>query len=286
MSNDLCTFIISHQRPDNVKTYDAFRRAGYTGDIYIVCDDKDPTLDTYYDRFGDEVIVFSKDAVATDVDLMDLQEDQQTSLYAREKVWDLAEDLGVDYFMLLDDDYDWFGWRIGPDGRYLNSPPLVENMDAVLEVFMQYMNEAPIDCLAFSQGGDWIGGRHSTDAAPKMIRKIMNAYLLRPDRRFSFAGRMNEDVTTYTNLGNRGRIFFTYMPICLNQQPMQQNEGGMTDNYLEFGTYQKSFYSVMASPSCVSVSSMGEQHQRIHHRVSWQNAVPKILSEKHRKADS
>ena len=36
----------------------------------------------------------------------------------------------------------------------------------------------------------------------------------------------------------------------------------------------------MYNPSSVKVYLMGESNKRLHHRVSWNNAVPKILNEK------
>ena len=36
--------------------------------------------------------------------------------------------------------------------------------------------------------------------------------------------------------------------IMINQKPTLQREGGLTEVYLEYGTYVKSFYSVMFSP--------------------------------------
>ena len=53
--------------------------------------------------------------------------------------------------------------------------------------------------------------------------------------------------------------------------------------YLDSGTYIKSFFSVMYAPSCVRVSAMGDKHKRLHHRVSWKNAAPHIIKEKHKK---
>lgn len=72
----------------------------------------------------------------------------------------------------------------------------------------------------------------------------------------------------------------------VNQLQTQLNKGGLTDIYLDKGTYYKSFLSVMYSPSCVSVSSMGNTHRRIHHRVHWNNCTPKILNEKYKKTSN
>lgn len=41
------------------------------------------------------------------------------------------------------------------------------------------------------------------------------------------------------------------------QMQTQKNAGGMTETYLESGTYLKSFYSVMYAPSCVKLNTMG-----------------------------
>ena len=63
------------------------------------------------------------------------------------------------------------------------------------------------------------------------------------------------------------------------QKETQSNAGGLTDIYLELGTYVKSFYSVIAAPSCVKVALMGDKQMRLHHAVTWKNAVPKIIRE-------
>lgn len=284
MRDSFCTYIISHQRPDRVDTLKYLKGSGYTGDVRIVVDDQDPTLEEYRDRYGERLVVFSKDEYEERVDLADNLEGQQTALYVREFLWDLAEEEGLEYFFVLDDDYNWFAHRIGANGAYLPSSKEVENMDDILEAMMRYMDDAPIHNLAFSQGGDWIGGSRSTNAGIKVKRKAMNAHLLKTDRRFSYLGRLNADVNTYTRHGTLGKLFMTYMPLQLNQPSTQQNPGGLTESYLEFGTYIKSFYTVMYAPACTKITMMGEEHLRPHHQISWDNAVPKVLSPEHRKA--
>jgi hypothetical protein len=115
-------------------------------------------------------------------------------------------------------------------------------------------------------------------------RKAMNTFFCCTERPFKFVGRINEDVNTYTNLASRGGLFLTVPNIAIQQKQTQSNAGGMTDIYLDSGTYVKSFYSVIFSPSCVSVRVMGVVNKRLHHQVSWANAVPVILDESHRKA--
>jgi hypothetical protein len=63
----------------------------------------------------------------------------------------------------------------------------------------------------------------------------------------------------------------------------QSLSGGITETYLESGTYIKSFFSLMMNPSSVVIAPMGTTRPRLHHRISWNNAVPKILSPQHKK---
>ena len=134
-----------------------------------------------------------------------------------------------------------------------------------------------------SQGGDHLGGVNGGIWKTKLKRKAMNSFLVDVDRSFKFYGRINEDVNTYTMLGNRGELFFTIADIQLDQMTTQSNAGGMTDVYLDSGTYVKSFYSIICSPQAVKISMMGDTQMRIHHKVYWNYCVPKILNEKYKK---
>lgn len=112
----------------------------------------------------------------------------------------------------------------------------------------------------------------------------MNSFFFDVKRRVYFYGRLNEDVNMYTYEGRRGRLFLTILGAFLNQGNTQQNEWGLTDAYLNLGTYVKSFYSILYCPSAVKISILrGNRYNRIHHRVSWDNAAPKILREEYRK---
>ena len=111
----------------------------------------------------------------------------------------------------------------------------------------------------------------------------MNTFFCSIDRPFKFIGRINEDVNTYTNYQSKGNVFFSIPFIQIDQLQTQSNEGGMTDVYLSSGTYIKSFYTVIFSPSCCKISLMGRTNKRLHHRINWDNAVPKIINEKYKK---
>lgn len=279
MRDDFCAFILTHGRPDKVLTYRTLRRAGYTGKIFIVVDDEDKTRNQYMAEFGEQVLVFSKADIASRFDEADNFCDRRSIFYARNACFDLAKLVGCKYFIQLDDDYHEFQFRV--DRNYDQAYFPIRKLDAILSEMLAYYESIPALSIAMSQGGDFLGdnGGH----ASWVKRKAMNSFICSVDRPFSFMGRINEDVNTYTNLGRCGELFMTIGAVQLGQKQTQKNSGGMTELYLDSGTYVKSFYSVMYAPSCVKISLMGASHKRIHHQVTWNNAAVKILHEKYRK---
>jgi hypothetical protein len=139
-----------------------------------------------------------------------------------------------------------------------------------------------IDSICFLQSGDLIGGGECTTLRnglyPFIKRKAMNSFFCKTSRRLWFFSRLNEDVNTYMRLGSIGRLFLSIPDIALNQKQSQSNKGGMSDAYLVSGPYVKSFYTVMICPSCCNVEYQ-ERMGRLHHKIRWNNAIPKILDE-------
>lgn len=274
--------ILTHGRPDRVYTYDNLHRCGYTGRIVIVVDNEDKKLEEYKAKFGDQVYVFDKKAVAAKIDEGDNFNDRRAIIYARNASFDIAKELGIKYFIQLDDDYNDFRHKQDGRGRFIDRSWML-NMDAVLDAMLDYYISIPALSIAMAQGGDYIGGMDGT-SWHKPKRKCMNSFICSTDRPFKFFGRVNEDVNTYTNLGSRGGLFLTIMKVALQQKQTQTNAGGMTEMYRDSGTYVKTFYSVMYQPSSVKVSVLnGTAFSRIHHRISWKNTVPVILPEEYKK---
>ena len=111
----------------------------------------------------------------------------------------------------------------------------------------------------------------------------MNFFICSTERPFQFIGVINEDVNTYASLQKKGTLFLTYPYLSVVQTTTQTNEGGLTDFYLDEGTYIKSFYSVIVAPDSVKISVMGQNHFRLHHNVIWNKTTPMIISEIYKK---
>lgn len=285
MRDDFAVFILTHGRPDRVWTEKTLERCGYTGRLYYVIDNQDDTEAEYYERYGDSVIKFSKPEVAKYTDSMDMGNDMRVILYARNACFDIAKQLGLKYFLELDDDYDEFRFRIERPKGTLTSVH-ISDLDRVFEAMLDFLDKSGADTVALAQSGDFIGGVGSNVWKKQLARKAMNSFFCRTDKPFKFIGRINEDVNAYTLLGSQGKLFLTVARATLNQKPTQSNENGMTEVYRKFGTYVKSFYSVIAMPSAVKVQILNTAHKRIHHKVKWDYCVPQIISDSYRKKRS
>ena len=282
MRDDFAVFILSHGRADNVKTIETLLEEGYTGKWYIIIDNEDDQADQYYKNFGeDHVVMFDKYKKSLEIDTCDIPRKRNAVLYAREYCFELAHKLGIRFFLELDDDYSFFVYRYEA-GKKLKTL-YVTKMDDVIDAYLKYFESTPITCLAFAQAGDFIGGTGSNVWKAKTKRKVMNCFFCDTHKEFHFFGRMNDDVNLYTAGGTRGELYLTTRDISVNQAGTQAAAGGLTDMYIEYGTYVKSFFSVMVAPSCVKIGIMGSSHKRVHHLITWENCTPKILSDRFKK---
>ncbi len=283
MRSDFVAFILTHGRVNSVITDKTLRRCGYTGPIVYVIDNEDEQADQYRKKFQN-VYMFDKEAIARTFDEADNFEDRRAIIYARNACFDIAKEMGYKYFIELDDDYDTFSFTYGRDGVVRQRS--IKQLDRIFEAMIRFYESTPITTVAMAQRGDFIGGKENDIVrGEKMKRKAMNSFICSTDRPFRFIGRINEDVNTYTTLGSRGHLFLQIPHVALNQKQTQSNKGGMTDIYISQGTYVKSFYTVMMMPSSVKVGMMGNssETQRLHHKINWNNTVPKIISEDFKK---
>ncbi len=282
LRDDFCVFILTHGRADRVYTYKTVKKEGYTGPVFIVIDNEDDKKEEYIRRYGEKsVVIFDKFERAKKTDTPDISQDRRTIVYARNECFDIAERLGYRYFLELDDDYTDFQYRYEGRGKLLIKS--ANNLDDIFEEMLRFLDVSGALTVAFAQGGDMIGGLRAGNFKKGLLRKAMNTFFCDTEKRFQFVGRINEDVNTYTSLGNKGRLMFTFTPVMITQKTTQSNAGGMTETYLDMGTYLKSFYSVIYSPQAVKVGEMGDKHKRIHHIVNWDKCVPQILNEKWKK---
>lgn len=281
MKYNIAAFILTHGRPEKVYTYKTLRSHGYTGKIYIVIDDEDAAENEYRKKFGDMVVQFSKDEIGKTFDLGDNFVDKRgVIIYARNACFELAKELGIEYFIELDDDYTNFSFRFDAEWKF--KAKTIKNLDRIFEIMIDFYVKCGDRCktIAMAQGGDFVGGGNGTFGKEVVLkRKAMNTFICSVNRPFKFVGRINEDVNTYTSETYRGLLFLSFSMLCMNQVRTQSNSGGMTEVYLESGTYLKSFYSVIYHPAGVNVKLMTTKNSRLHHAICWNATAPRIVRE-------
>lgn len=282
MNKDFAVFILTHGRPDNVITIETLKKCGYTGKLYLIIDNEDKMADQYYLNFGRKnVIMFDKKKYADECDECNNFDERRTITMARNACFDIAKKLGITYFIELDDDYTDFRYRyVSKYGDRLLSV-YITDINFVINLYLDFYKNTSVKSVAFAQAGDLIGGINSGFVKDNfnIKRKCMNSFICSITRPFKFVGAMNEDVNTYTTLGSRGELFITIPLISLTQKETQQQSGGITDMYLKYGTYCKAFTTVINMPSSVKVSMIPPHDKRLHHKIIWNNTVPKIIPE-------
>lgn len=121
MRDDFAVLILTHGRADNVVTMKTLQRQGYSGKWYMVIDDEDDMADDYRRNFGEEhIVTFCKQEAVDRADTMDNLDEHRAILYARNESFRIARDLGLKYFLMLDDDYSDFLFRF-PEGKKMAS---------------------------------------------------------------------------------------------------------------------------------------------------------------------
>ena len=279
----IAVFILSHGRPDNVITYETLKKSGYTGKIYIIVDDEDKTIGEYKKRYKDEVIVFSKKDYENKFDIMDNFDGNKVIVYARNACYDIARTLDLDYFFEYEDDYTGFYHKFIENDKL--KAKAIKNFNKILNLMIYCLEETKANTIAFAQGGELASV--SAFKYCQFHRKAMNSFVFKVNKDkkddILFIGRMNDDVNTYLTQGKIGKLFFQIASVSLIQLQTQSNSGGNTEAYKTFGTYVKSFYSVITAPNCCKIGLLGRTNKRIHHSIKWNNAVPKIIDQKFKK---
>lgn len=205
-NNDFCVFIITHGRPNDVITFDTLHKQNYTNRIFLVIDNTDKQADLYYKKFGnDNVIMFNKDEIAHTTDHGDNFWNLRTTTHARNACFDIAKKLGIKYFLVLDDDYTSFDFRLFIDKAIVKP---VKNLDILFDNMIDYYISTNALSICMAQGGDFIGGLDNGKELYRFSkRKAMNTWFCSTERYFKFISRLNEDVNTYLTLGSVGNLF-------------------------------------------------------------------------------
>ncbi len=164
-NKDFAVFILTHGRPDNVITLKTLKKCGYTGNIYFIVDNEDKTANKYIENFGaDKVRIFDKKRLADSVDEGNNFDERRTIIHARNACFEVAKEIGIKYFIQLDDDYSSFEFRYISDCKKKLLVDKITDLNDVFNIYLNFYIKTNFKSIAFAQGGDFIGGVNNVKA--------------------------------------------------------------------------------------------------------------------------
>jgi len=270
-------FIPSYHRAENLKTVKYFVKIGWQpSNIHVFVDSEaDDLID--YDEVSNEIgfnlHVFSMDEARERYDYIHRPSKSRRSAgQARNMFYDKAKELGIEFYMVQDD--DTVGYEIKKFGKYKGMAS-VDDISNVFEGVKDFMYKREIGLFGVSQTGDFIGGTNK-----KLLRnKVMNTtfvltkYIYRGER-----GVQDNDTSQFVGIMNEGLFTGSLGDgLSLKQTPSATATGGLTDLYNECKLLNKSLVCPIQFPSAIYAERQKKNGARLHHHVKSKNIYPKIL---------
>lgn len=270
-------FIPSYHRSDNLKTVKYFKNIGWDcSKIHVFIDDEADDFLEYKeqsDKIGFNLYVFNMEEAINRYDYVHRPSVSRRSAgQARNMFYDKAKELGIDFYMVQDDDTQ--NYEIKKFGKYKRKA----NFEEIQNIFLfveDFMKKRKIGLFGISQTGDFIGGSNS-----KLLRnKVMNTtfvntnYIYRGER-----GVQDNDTSQFVNVMNEG--FFTGSVgdgLVLQQTSSAKSKGGLTDLYNECKLLNKSLVCPIQFPSAIYAEKQNKNGGRLHHRITSKYLYPKLI---------
>lgn len=278
-------FIISHERPECV-TYHNLRLCGYSGQIFIIIDDKDSKQDEYKNRYKDSVLIFSK-ADYSKADMCDLVPNLNSATIPKYAAFTFAQEMKLDAMAIFDDDLESFRYRYRDKNKIatkkMQDYPF---MQKVLDACFDFVSEQNIPtCVSF-----YPEDKFFPDTYDKFIRQCINSFITTPNfglkllgRSCLFSARFYEDEIFFVRENTRGALCFALQDFtfCSALFENDNNKGGMYDVYQGYGLYSRKFQLVINNPwnSPMTIYDKGGEI-----RVATKNSdYTRIIPEKYKK---
>ena len=277
MRSDFAVLILTHGRAHDQVTFHELEKRGYSGKAYLVIDDLDEQRSEYERLYGDSVIVFDKREYAKRVDTMTTEDELRSVVFARNAAYDIADDLGLSYFAMFDDDLNQFMFRYVKSGRLVSAP--VTDFDALFDAMLEFVESTGVASLCIATSGALIGGMNGVYS--KGLRWNFNqACVLRAGDRLKFVGLLNEDLNATLLGANVGQMALEVMGIVKNAPLRGTNDGGLHELYVDNEQYIRDFYSLIVHPSGLKIT-IGDRRGPL--RKASALCYPKIISGRWRK---
>jgi len=272
-NNNYAIFIISHNRASEQKTLKALEKANYKGKYFIVIDSLDNQKEEYLKKYKENIIIFEKSIIYDQCDTMDNFHNFSSALYSRNFVIDTAKKMKLDFFMLFDDDIEYFCVRYDDNGKLKRKEIL--DINKLFDEYINYMKSAKITCIGFGNEGGYFGGTKGK-FAQRYGRSANQAMILNAKDNIKYIGTQNEDINICYKFFDK--LFLEIYQTSIFTPKRGSNDGG--NDYNTSNLYCSNFYSVMLAPAFNKIRIKGNNITLIK---KWNKAVPKIINEVYKK---
>ena len=180
---------------------------------------------------------------------MDNFQSKKSVLYARNAVFQIAKDMGYDYFAMVDDDVTGLSFRYEKDGKLVGKP--VKDFDKVSSAILETMDNTGTDFFSFGIDKIYLGGLANNQYQKKIIDKVYCFVFCRTEQQHFYKGIMNEDEINNLLSMSIGKLVKSLTIIQIQYKPMgPENIGGNAETYKDNGIYSyvRNFYPVIAFP--------------------------------------
>lgn len=272
-------FIPSYHRPSNCKTAKFLVRKGYDAKyIHVFLDSEADDIKDYeehMDKIGVNIHVFDMDEARRRYDYVHRASPSLRSAgQARNMFADFAKSMGIDFYVVIDDDTEHYEIRIL--GNYI----CTARIDDIIRYFTwaeNFMRKHKIGLFGLSQTGDFYSSKYVDINI--MRAKVMNTtFVLLPYVYRGERGVQDNDTSMFVSVLNEG--YFTgslRSGLVLKQTLSATAKGGLTDLYNECKLYNKSMVTPIQYPSAIRAEKQIKNGGRLHHRINYRYLSPKIM---------
>lgn len=285
MRSDFAIFICTHGRPDKQLTYEALKKSGYTGKIYLVLDDTDVTIQQYIDNYGPEhIVIFDKNHyINSCVDTGDVEGHYKCILYAKMAVEDIAKDFNLSAFMLVDDDITNFRYRYPYFDKCASIK--MKNMDDCLEIYIDFLLENAFTAVGFGSPSTYFSGVRSFDPTAFLrYRGVFQVYLRNVSKPVIWINWYGEDNITLLQSSISGNLWLQIPYIeyeCVEIGDITK-DGGMVDIYKSSNLFKLNQNVKRNFPGMVTLRLYTKTHKWLITREA-KKCFPCIVSSYYRK---
>ncbi len=273
-------FIPSYHRASNLKTVKYFLSIGWDKNkIHVFIDDEADDISEYEDfseKKGFKLHIFNMNESRERYDYIHRpSESRRSAGQSRNMFYDKAKLLGIDFYMVQDDDTS--NYQIKYKGKYKGMASF-EDIFNTFEAVKLFMYKRKIGLFGISQTGDFIGGDNK-----KLLRnKVMNTtfvltkYIYRGER-----GVQDNDTSQFVGIMNQGLFTGSLGDgLVLQQVQSAKQKGGLTDLYNECKLLNKSLVCPIQFPSSIHAEKQKKNGARLHHHIRNKYLYPRLIKTK------